>query len=190
MAVPRNALILAALCAAVAVSSPAGNLEPPGPPAPTMKTLGDVAPVWSRTLDSGDGQANGCDSTRFTCVLGTAGVLDNETGLVWHRSPFALTGFNWEDARNACAISSPGSRGGWRLASLPELTSLLFNLPADHPFVLPGGGANVRFWTMTAVAGSPLRAWAVSTDGFAERRLKSDGLIHWCVRAPAAIAEY
>jgi uncharacterized protein DUF1566 len=123
-------------------------------------------------------------------VLGTAAVLDNETGLVWHRSPLALTGFNWEDARNACAISSPGSRGGWRLASLPELTSLLFDLPADHPFTIQGGGANVRFWTMTAVAGSPLRAWAVSTDGFAERRLKSDGLIHWCVRAPAAIAEY
>ena len=43
---------------------------------------------------------------------------------------------------------------------------------------------------MTAVAGSPLRAWSVSTDGFGGAALKSDGLIHWCVRAPAPLAEY
>ena len=65
---------------------------------------------------------------------------------MWRRQSLALVGFNWEDARNACAGTSSESRGGWRLPSLPELTSLLFDLPADHPFFIPGGGANVRFW--------------------------------------------
>jgi hypothetical protein len=190
MAVPRTAFLMAALCAAVAAPPPAGVLEPPGPPGPTMKTLAEVPPTWSLMLDASNGAADGCASTRFTCVLGTAGVLDHETGLVWQRAPVNLFGFSWADARSACARASTGSRGGWRLPSVAELTSVLVGLPADAPFEFFPANSAVPFWTMTAVADQPARAWAVTPAGQAERRAKSQALFDWCVRAPGPLSEY
>jgi hypothetical protein len=153
-----------------------------------MKTLGDLPPTWSLVLDPSNGQSNGCNSTRFACVLGTSGVLDHETGLVWQRSPVNLFGLDWADSRFSCASASIGGRGGWRLPSVTELTSLLVDLPPDSPFqLLPG---SVPYWSMTAVAGQPGRAWAVATTGEAERRPKGVTLFSWCVRAPAPMSEY
>jgi hypothetical protein len=190
MAVPRTAFVMAALCAAVAAPLPAGVLDPPGPPGPTMKTLAQIPPVWGLALDASDGEPNGCNSTRFTCVLGTAAVLDNETGLVWERAPVNLFGNNWQSTRSECAQSSVGSRGGWRLPSLTELTSLLVDLPPEAPLQVFPAGSAVPFWTMTAATGQPARAWAVTPAGMPERRLKSQSLFRWCVRAPAVLAEY
>src|SRR5262245_29501247 len=54
------------------------KLDPPGPPAPTMKTLDELQPVWNRVLP---------DNDRFQLVMGDVAVLDKETGLVWQRVP-------------------------------------------------------------------------------------------------------
>ena len=190
MAVTRTAFVMAALCAAVAAPSPAGVLDPPGPPGPTMKTLAEIPPTWSLALDATNGGPDGCNSARFTCVLGATGVLDNETGLVWQRAPLNLFGQGWEDSRRSCAGSSQGSRGGWRLPSLTELTSLLVDLPPEAPFQVFPVGSTVPYWSMTKVMGEPTRAWAVTPAGVTERRPRNQALFMWCVRAPAVLSEY
>jgi hypothetical protein len=77
----------------LAVPAPAGDLNPPGTPAPTMKTLEQIPPTWSQKLR--------CDTTatcpRFELVLDGAAVLDKETGLVWEKSPSTST-MDWPNS--------------------------------------------------------------------------------------------
>jgi hypothetical protein len=190
MAVPRTAFVMAALCAAVAAPSPAGVLDPPGPPGPTMKTLAEIPPTWSLALDATNGGPDGCNSSRFTCVMGGEAVLDHETGLVWDREPdpSIVTGI-WLDARVHCANKVLGSRGGWRLPSLPELTSLLFGLGAGTPFQWDSAQ---RYWTMTGVAQNRFSAWAVYGTGStpAVRAIRNSPGHAWCVRGPAPLTEF
>lgn len=90
----------------------AGDLEPPGPPAPTMKSLNAIAPNWSLSLDSTDGAPDGCSSSRFKCAMRGVAVLDMETGLVWERVPnnerFAAS---WLEAVDVCVGYMVGNRG-------------------------------------------------------------------------------
>ena len=127
-------------------------------------------------------------TSRFAVLsdFGEAAVRDNETGLVWERSPETKT-MNWQRARFQCISRKIGGRMGWRLPSVHELASLVDpsvspgpTLPTGHPF------ANVQaahYWSATAFAGKPTHAWNV---GFIM------GMVHdikvteshnvWCVR--------
>jgi hypothetical protein len=157
--------------------SRAGNLEPSGPPGPTMKTLEEIPPTWSRKLPA---------STRFQLVLDDQAVLDKETGLVWERSPATAT-IHWFDACYECLNKAVGGRKGWRLPTVEELASLVDTsaesappLPSGHPF------NNVQpsyYWSSTTSAGDPNLAWLVSLSlGDVYGLDKSSTCNVWCVR--------
>ncbi len=201
-------LMAGAIIAILATKAGAGSLDPPGPPASTMKSLNDVPGSWDRRLDATNGAPQGslipppgCDSDRFKCVLTYQNcsivcfseypaVLDEETGLVWERTPSAATSV-WSSAVDACHARKVGQRLGWRLATVEEAQTLLddnLNLPAGSPFV--GIGSDV-FWTSSEYA-----------TGVADSYAFQQGTVHtgylqtafsfraWCVRGGAGESAY
>ncbi len=130
--------------------------------------LGAITQNWDKTLDPTNGDADGCNSDRFTCIFDGAAVRDNETGLVWERPPDTAL-HPWvgeDDARRQCSIdTTTGGRKGWRLPSVHELASLVDPsktnpaLPTDHPFTTI---ANVDYWPVTTSADDPDDGWTVS----------------------------
>ena len=157
----------------------AGSLEPPGPPAPTMKTLDQIPPTWDQLLSVAE---------RFQTVMGGVAILDKETGLVWEKSPDAVTR-SWNDARTYCVRKTLGGRLGWRLPTVSELASLLDPsqtdpaLPSGHPFLNIQSG----YWSASTDAGDGNSAWDlflrpgifIGTNG------KTAPFVAWCVRGPS-----
>lgn len=127
---------------ALAGVASSGPLDPPGLVGSTMQSLSDLPPAWHQILPANDG-ADACSSSRFTCVLGGAAVLDHETGLVWQRVVTAAAA-DWRFANVDCGRASAGGRAGWRLPSRAELMSLVVPLPAGHPFTIPFS----TYWTI------------------------------------------
>jgi hypothetical protein len=107
-----------------------------------MFTMRDVAQAWSGKLPS---------SRRFTLVLENQGVLDNETGLVWQRSPSPAL-MRRSATLEFCFFRNDGGRRAWRTPSLSELMSLIDParsapaLPEGHPFIIQ---QYVQFWSAT-----------------------------------------
>ena len=68
-----------------------------------------ATPSWDQTRPA---------ATRFIVLtnMGSAAVLDRETGLVWERSPSSLT-TDWFNAFNHCSFLNVGNRMGWRVPS-------------------------------------------------------------------------
>ena len=163
-----------ALCAASAL---AGDLNPPGAPAPTLKTLDQVQPTWDQILPTAD---------RFKLVMFNAAVLDKETGLVWEKSP-DTTAQVWLEAIHRCLGKVVGNRRGWRLPTIEELSSLVDPtvidpaLPTGHPF------ANVQlddYWSATAYAFNPTAAYVVwFHNGDVPIFDKTAEKLVWCVRS-------
>jgi hypothetical protein len=141
-----------------------------------MFTMRDVVPTWSGKLPA---------SRRFTVVLDNLAVLDNETGLVWERTP-GLTQHEWSSSRFVCALSSTGSRRGWRVPTLSEILSLVDtsrsnpSLPAGHPFVL---GETLNFWTATPSTQEANYYFVMQmVSGGISQVPGSNGFRLWCVR--------
>ena len=133
----------------------AGDLEPGAAPGPTMKTLDQIPPTWSRILPVAE---------RFELVMGDAAVLDKETGLVWAQNANILGGRTWQSALEFSRNLSIADRKGWRLPTVEELASLIDStqmnpsLPAGHPFI------NVQssiYWSSNTNDIISTRAWAV-----------------------------
>jgi hypothetical protein len=180
------------LAIGVAVTLQAGPLIPPptavsgGSPVSTMKTLDQVTPTWDRILPANN-TGDSCNSSRFTCVMGNQAVRDNETGLVWQRSPDGINR-NWFDANSFCTDLSISNRKGWAVPTVQELASLIDSsqaslaLPNGHPFT------NVRsstYWSATSANAVPNGALAMSMqDGDREPIVKDQSLnvFVWCVR--------
>ena len=170
------------LIATLARAIQAGPLDPPGPVSSTMKTIGDLVPSWHQTLNS-----NGCGSTRWSCLMGGAAVLDNETGLVWEQQPTNTAGESWFAAQASCQSASTGNRLGWRLPAAEELLTLqdsstLDGLPAGHPFQgFHGSGS----WSSTAAPDDEhyaMRVMFPSLYGQTEALPKELAAGAWCVR--------
>ena len=146
----------------------AGDLDPSAPPGPTMKSLDEIAPTWSQQLDSTNGDAAGCNSDRFKCVLNDEAVLDMETGLVWERVPDIPYGTPWLECIDACQGKLVGDRGGWRLPTAEEIFSLVDEssgfprLPDSHPF--SGLQDATWYYSTTSVATDDTKAWVLVSD--------------------------
>jgi hypothetical protein len=157
----------------------AGDLEPSGPPAPTMKTLDQIPPTWSQKITTG----------RFVDALGGEAVLDKETGLVWAKNA-NIAGITkpWQEAITYCRDLTIGGRKGWRLPSIEELASLVEPmrmyppaLPTGHPFT---GVQSNYYWSSSEYEGDSGRAWYVHMEqGAVYYYYKSSLYYVWPVRA-------
>ena len=93
-------------------------------------------------------------------------VRDNETGLVWEKSPNGGV-INLAGAWQHCARREVGGRMGWRLPAMSELTSLMdtanadstngFVLPVGHPFM--GVATTQGYWSATGFQGGNFAVW-------------------------------
>jgi hypothetical protein len=182
---------LALAVAGVALLVPGGG--PAQAASPTLEAIQGLPQAWDKTLPANDpGGPCPASSSRFTCVMGGAAVRDNETGLVWERSPSTAT-FAWEFAQVHCNQLNVGNRKGWRLPTIQELASLVDptvpfpgptfsgpTLPAGHPF------SNVQsshYWSATTSASNAGFAWGVFfDDGGVGGGGKSFSAFVWCVR--------
>jgi hypothetical protein len=157
----------------------AGDLEPPGPPGSTMRTLEELQPAWSQKITDA--------SKRFQLVLDGQAVLDKETGLVWERSP-DTTLRTWPVAAHYANNKSVAGRKGWRLPTVEELASLVDStqshpsLPGEHPFIL--GTAWLQYWSSTTDVLSDIFAAVVEFDNGSVSYLSKSNMqsFVWCVR--------
>ena len=136
-------------------------------------------PAWDRKLPA---------SVRFYVLSdwNNEAVLDKETGLVWERTPDPVPA-DWGLAKYLCLNKVVSNRGGWRLPSVIELTSLIdpsvitgASLPSGHPFV---GIQLANYWSATSDSEVAWTAFFVGfTNGGVSGGPKSDALLRWCVR--------
>jgi hypothetical protein len=131
-------------------------------------------------------------SQRFVVLtaFNSDAVLDKETGLVWEKSP-QTTGVSAANSRLACANKAVGGRKGWRVPSLPELSSLVDpsvaspgpTLPQGHPFL---NVQSANYWSSSAHLENATLSWGVAlNNGTALGLSKSFDQRIWCVRAGA-----
>ena len=154
--------------------------------------LKGVTQNWDKKLDSTNGEANGCNSDRFTCLWPDensepTAVRDNETGLVWDRSPdpdtFTVT---WGPNNFHCTKREVGNRLGWSLPTFEQLATLLDRsntdpaLPTDHPFL---NVLSSTYWTSSTFVGNPDIAVVVNFgSGGLGVQTKGIAFPVWCVR--------
>jgi len=146
--------------------------------------LRGVTQNWDKKLDSTNGDVNGCNSDRFTCVLDGQAVRDNETGIVWDRSPSGTT-LTWKGAIDHCFQREVGGRKGWHLPMMDQLASLVDTsnndptLPTDHPF--QNVQTSTVYWATTKDATDPTSTWSVwFKDGSGHLRVLNS--FAWCAR--------
>ena len=142
--------------------------------------LGGVPPNWDKVLPA---------AQRFVVLaaFNNDAVRDNNTGLVWEKSPQTATA-TWNGARFTCINKNVGGQKGWRLPSIPDLASLIDpsvaapgpTLPSGHPF---HNVQSAGYWSATTSAEDPSNAWFVYFGiGFVESDSKTFSGHVWCVR--------
>lgn len=164
----------------------AGDLEPPGPPSPTMKTLEQTTGSWDQVLPAAE---------RFVLVMGGAAVLDKETNLVWEQSPLTTT-HTWLAAHSMCLSRNLGGRLGWRVPWINELVSLLDpGNPTGDPDLPPGNlFSNVQlssYWSATTRINVSIQARVVNFGvGGVFISDKTSANPVWCVRGGSPLLEH
>ncbi len=151
--------------------------------------LRGVTQNWDKKLDSTNGDANGCNSDRFTCLFGDTVVRDNETGNVWDRDPDTNDRI-WTRAISHCANREVGGRKGWSLPMREQLATLVDTsnsdpaLPTGHPFL---NVQSALYWSASTNANGPAFAWSVNfVNGFVSFFTKGSSRLAWCVRGGQA----
>jgi hypothetical protein len=142
-------------------------------------------PSWERVIP------DGAKRFKVLTVFAEQAVLDRETGLVWHRSPFPASTVDWASSLALCVGTAIGGRRGWRLPTAWELMTLKDPgqsnpaLPPNHPFedVVEG----TIYWTSTAAGDDSDAALALTfTNGGSGVIITSKTTLglRWCVRGP------
>lgn len=130
-------------------------------------------PDKTKTLPADDGGPDGCDSSRFKCVMNGAAVQDKQTELIWVRDTRCDNKkVPWQEAGDFCQSFELGDKNDWRLPTRDGLITLLDTskwfpaLQEGQPFKLrdaaykDGGG----YWTSTEYEGDSEYAWRVQMD--------------------------
>ncbi|MBL9105454.1 MAG: DUF1566 domain-containing protein [Myxococcales bacterium] len=124
-------------------------------------------------------------SGRFVPNADGLTVVDQETRLLWERSPTA-PGAKWPQIDAACAGKSTGGLTGWRQPTIEEVRSLIdfraataVKLPPNHPFldVQP-----VDHWTATKLDNMGIRTIRMSTGQPSQMSQSGSNMPGWCVR--------
>ena len=142
-------------------------------------------PDKNKTLPANDGGPDGCNSSRFKCVMGGEAVQDKQTGLTWARNAYiAKKRVPWQEAMKFCQDLEIGNQKGWRLPTKEELITLLDTsrsdpaLPDGHPFeIMVELGSHNCYWTSTEYEGDSKSAWAV---GMYQGKVRDDLKIFDC----------
>ncbi len=129
-----------------------------------------AVPDKNKTLPANDGGSDGCNSSRFKCVMGGEAVQDKQTGLTWARNAYiAKKRAPWQEAMKFCQDLEIGNQKGWRLPTKEEMITILDTsrsdpaLPDGHPFKnLPESVRGSSYWTSTEYEGDSKSAWSVS----------------------------
>jgi len=127
-------------------------------------------PDKNKTLPANDGGSDGCNSSRFKCVMGGEAVLDKQTGLTWTKNLNIADGPKpWQEAVKFCQDLEIGNRKGWRLPTKEELIIILDTsqsnpaLPDGHPFenYTEYGSSRSGYWTGTTDEGNSNSAYHI-----------------------------
>ena len=152
---------------------------------------GEVVDLGLETVNLPDRETMQLEVVRHP---GGAAVRDNETGLVWERSP-STSEFPWYFAILTCVQLRVDDRKGWSLPMLEQLASLVdedsieedgngdpLKLPSGHPFD-PHGVQSGGYWSATTFAEDPSAAGNVRfNSGSVTNSGKGGDLRAWCVR--------
>jgi hypothetical protein len=138
-----------------------------------------------------------CDSTsncpRFEVLAdwGNAAVLDNETGLVWEKSP-STSCYEMTFAIGHCADLNVGSRKGWHLPTTEQLASLADTsvavspkLPSGHPFIGVLSGDSFYWSDKAVVFFSDGRVVLITGPGCTDGCCGPEHV--WCVRGGQSV---
>jgi hypothetical protein len=174
------------------LSVPAHAVKPGSSPA----DLSTVTQNWDKKLPN---------DARFTILadFNNQAVRDNETGLVWERTP-ETSPRTWEDAVRTCWLRQVDGRAGWHLPMIEESASLVDPtvptpgpaLPPGHPFQNIQQGAYWSATTDVRVEFLPTQAWEVRLDipvgvsgiiGDIDKRISR---FVWCVRGGTHADKY
>jgi len=150
-----------------------------------------IGSAESATLHSWDEKIDHPNRFKVLGEFNDDAVLDRETDLVWVRSPNGqLRSFS--EAFNSCYATEIGGRLGWRVPTMPELTSLLDRtqsfppLPPGHPFDVSQLAVDV--WSASTVPGlDQAFTQNMDGDGFLGNTSKDAELNVWCVRGGTGV---
>ena len=184
----KNRIFLLMLAAGVTVCwvTWAGDLEPPGSPAPTMFTLEEIY----NKVGSGSSSPDTCfDNAGRFAVCGNGAVKDTLTGLFWLANGSCLGFTDWASASIAaenlangqCGLTDGSSAGDWRLPTDAEWQVIADQATANGcsaPFIpdVTGtgccgtgtcaftGAQSNTYWSSTTNPALPITAWSINLN--------------------------
>jgi len=161
----------------------------------SMPTSAQNPSGWDRVI------SNAAARFKVQAQFNNEAVLDQETGLLWERSPGDTNGdgiadesdgVDWYAAHLYCNDRVIGNRKGWRLPTIQELASLVDPAAAAPPHwpvpaLTPGHPFTVSiesYWSATGTALYSGCAWSMFLgSGKVHRVPRTQPTLPWCVRS-------